>query len=127
MEVFVYGTLMKGHRNHILLENDKFIENAVLEGYGLYNVSSFPGIIKQDGAAIKGEVYSISESTLKRLDNLESEGSLYIRNLVPVTLENNNQINAFVYIWNMAVDPKSFVPLENLPWKPCAKKFSYMF
>lgn len=127
MKVFVYGTLMKGHGNHILLENDKFLGNAVLKDYGLYNVSSFPGIIKQDGAAVKGEVYSISESTLKRLDTLESEGSLYIRNLVPVTLESANQIiNAYVYVWNRDLNLNSYVPFEKLPWKPCLKKFSYM-
>ena len=125
MKVFVYGTLMKGHGNNILLENDTFLSNALLDGYGLYKVSSFPGIIKHCGAAVKGEVYNISEFTLKRLDALESEGSLYIRELVSVTLENNQNIHAYVYVWNKAVNPQSYVPFEKLPWKPSHKRFSY--
>ncbi len=41
MNVFVYGTLMKGNRNHFYLKNDVFLGNAVLDNYGLYNVSTF--------------------------------------------------------------------------------------
>lgn len=127
MNVFVYGTLMKGHGNHVLLEEEKFLGKAVLEDYGLYNVSSFPGIIKQESSAVKGEVYSICERTLKRLDTLESEGSLYIRRLVQVALESNDErVNAYVYIWNRTVDQQSYVPFDKLPWKPCRKRFSYM-
>ncbi len=48
---------------------------------------------------------------------LENEGSLYIRSLVPVTLSDNQKIYAYVYIWNRDVDPNTYVPFENLPWK----------
>jgi gamma-glutamylcyclotransferase (GGCT)/AIG2-like uncharacterized protein YtfP len=113
---------MKGHRNHGILKNDKFLGNAVLEGYGLYNVSSFPCIIKQNDAAVKGEAYNISESTLKRLDELENEGVLYTRRLVTIDLKSNKKVNAYVYIWNNAVNPQSYLPFEKLPWKPEDRK-----
>lgn len=108
---------MKDHRNHSILKNDKFLGNAVLEGYGLYNVSSFPGIIKQNDAAVKGEVYNISKRTLKKLDALESEGVLYTRKLVTIDLK-SKKINAYVYVWNSTVNPQSYVPFEKSPWKP---------
>lgn len=123
MNVFVYGTLMKPYGNHALIEDEKFLGNAVLEGYGLYNVSPFfPGIIEQEGAAVKGEVYDINEATLKKLDRLEGEGSLYIRKNVQVILESKEVISAYVYIWNKAIDPQSYIPFEKSPWKPFRKK-----
>jgi hypothetical protein len=49
--VFVYGTLLKGERNHYLLETSKYIDEGYIDGYYMYNLGTYPGISK--GNAIK--------------------------------------------------------------------------
>ena len=100
VKVFVYGTLMRGHINHsYYLSKSKFLGEAELSGYAMYSVSSFPGIVTEPSEKIKGEVYSVDAETLRKLDSLEGEGSLYIRKMVDIQL-NNETIQGFVYIWN---------------------------
>ena len=40
---------------------------------------SFPLLIQSEGDKVYGEVYSVSSTTLAKLDMLESEGTLYTR------------------------------------------------
>lgn len=117
--VFVYGTLMQGHGNHRLLaQHDPTMQPARLDGYALYQVASFPGIIPEESAAVRGEFYEISQDTLDALDRLEGEGSLYLRKEVTVTLEKNgSQARAYTYIWNGGVDPKTRISFADQPWK----------
>lgn len=80
MLAFVYGTLKKGFYNHRLLEKSRFMGAAVVKGYQMYDLGSFPGIKESDPEKmIEGEVYEIDQKTLEALDRLEGEGSLYDR------------------------------------------------
>jgi len=85
-KVFVYGTLLKSHRNNRLLEGQTFIGKCkTLPKYRLYDVGSFPCMVKDDenGLAVEGEVYSVDDETKKRLDWLEGVASgLYFRDKV---------------------------------------------
>lgn len=122
-EVFVYGTLMKHNRNHGILTNSRFIGAAELENYGLYIVSPhFPGIKENKLAKVKGEVYEIDASTLRRLDYLEGEGHLYKREKVIVFL-NGAQHEVSTYVWIRDVDDNTFVSFESLPWKSERRAF----
>lgn len=116
MNVFVYGSLMKGYWNNKLLENSIYTGMAKLVDYEMYHVSGFPGIIRKCGDYIIGEVYEIDEETLKRLDELEDEGRMYIRQPEAIILENQEEIKAFVYVWNNKVD--HYDKVEEKPWKP---------
>jgi gamma-glutamylcyclotransferase (GGCT)/AIG2-like uncharacterized protein YtfP len=117
MKVFVYGTLMKGCRNHRLLINEKFVGEGKLQNYGLYNVtSSYPGVVPRNGAAVLGEIYDVSEKTLERLDQLEGEGRLYIRKAVSVETV-NGEMEAYIYLWNRTVNEKDYVDVRKLPWR----------
>ena len=50
INVFVYGTLMKGNSNHRYLERAEFISSAKISGYDMYEVTEFyPGIIPGQG------------------------------------------------------------------------------
>ena len=119
MNVFVYGTLMKGCRNHRLLINEKYIGEGKIQNYGLYNVtSSYPGVIQKGGTSVLGEIYNVSEKTLEKLDELEGEGSLYIRRAVSVETA-NAVMEAYTYIWNRSVNEKDYVDVRELPWRPC--------
>ena len=96
--VFVYGTLMKNERNHHLINDDDFVDAAKLENYYMFNLGTYPGISKGEGN-ILGEVYSVDEITLKRLDYLEDEGTLYKKVKVNVILSNNTVISAYAYVY----------------------------
>ena len=108
---------MQGFWNHCVLENADFIGKGILYGYGLYDVSSFPGIIKREDGAVKGEIYGIDDPILKRLDRLEGEGSLYIRERGTIFMDNGSLVEAFVYVWNRDVNEMSYRPIETLPWR----------
>lgn len=104
LPLFVYGSLMNGQSNHdYYLTESNFIGNATLDGYEIYDLGFYPGII-EGSEKVYGEVYDINELTLKSIDRLEGEGSLYIRKLVKVLLDNGNFIDAWCYIYNRSVE-----------------------
>lgn len=73
--VFVYGTLKRGHYNHGWLKGSLFVKNATTTNdYLLYNLGSFPGMIKSPkgkGKCVKGEIFKVTDSVLRDLDMLE--------------------------------------------------------
>ncbi|MGN1343977.1 MAG: gamma-glutamylcyclotransferase [Traorella sp.] len=77
MYLFTYGTLMKEERNHGYLNNSLFIGEAILEGYGLVELSSYPGMIPLKNSKVRGEVYEIDETTKTQLDILEGDEYVY--------------------------------------------------
>lgn len=72
--VFVYGTLKRGHGNNLLLKDSTFISEGILHGHKLcfyYSEGSFPFAKKDERSSSRGEVYTVNEETLRRLDALE--------------------------------------------------------
>jgi gamma-glutamylaminecyclotransferase len=109
--VFVYGTLKQGFGNHILLEYSDFVDAAILEDYDMrysHGNHGFPVIFKNKeskGHIVIGEVYMVDQYTLKNLDRLESNGTMYNRKLVTVELSDGEKMKTYVYIgisefWN---------------------------
>ena len=80
MKVFVYGTLKSGYSNHYLLTDATFIKETTVRG-DLINFGAYPALVAGDND-ILGEVYEISHRTLRDLDLLESNGTLYKRRKV---------------------------------------------
>ncbi len=120
-KVFVYGTLMKGFGNHVLLNDARYLGTAQLDGYGLYCVTThYPGIVPQHGDSVKGEVYEVDNAMIKQLDTLEGEGSLYSRIETGCTMDTGRAENVYVYVWLGTVHQKDFVPGEFTPFKSCA-------
>ena len=80
-EVFVYGTLKKGGRNHHFLKDSDFVRHEILKDHAIYqpNEFSFPLLMQSKGDKVYGEVYRITSTTLAKLDMLESDGYLYNR------------------------------------------------
>ncbi|RCX07884.1 gamma-glutamylcyclotransferase (GGCT)/AIG2-like uncharacterized protein YtfP [Anaerobacterium chartisolvens] len=121
MYVFVYGSLMRGYWNHPLLDNEKYAGAATVKGYGLYNVASYPGVVRREGVGVRGELYDVCERTLSVLDQLEDEGDMYIRRAVTAETD-EGEAEAFIYVWNGSVREDDYVPLEKLPWKPLKER-----
>ncbi|MBE6138080.1 MAG: gamma-glutamylcyclotransferase [Erysipelotrichaceae bacterium] len=96
--VFAYGTLKHGYRNHNFLKDSTFICEALVEGFYMFDLGSYPGIYEGEGK-IYGELYEIDAATLAKMDYLEEEGSLYIRKSIKV-----NNLNVWIYVYNKNVD-----------------------
>jgi len=103
MKVFVYGSLKKNKRLHNYMKKAEFAGCAstfrryplVLSEKGWY-----PYLLNKPGRGfhIKGEVYDVNYSLLKRLDRLEEVPYYYIRKKITVIL-NGKKIKADTYFY----------------------------
>lgn len=116
---FVYGTLRRGFHNHRLLQDSKFLGEALT--VELFVLRARPGGIPFVGndlalSQVHGELYQISLATLRRLDLLEGhrpdapQHSWYIRELVDVTCQ-HQRIRAWMYFNSDVSEP--IVPSGN--------------
>jgi gamma-glutamylcyclotransferase (GGCT)/AIG2-like uncharacterized protein YtfP len=83
--LFVYGTLMRGMRNHTYLEKARFIEEARTPAdYELLFNGSIPAA-RSGSESIKGELYEVEDGVLDTLDVVEEISSkLYDRKEVEI-------------------------------------------
>jgi gamma-glutamylcyclotransferase (GGCT)/AIG2-like uncharacterized protein YtfP len=101
--VFVYGTLKRGFCNHRLLEGCEFFGSAATVPTFKMIETGFPVIMPDpDGKPVSGEVYTVDDQTLERLDRQEREGLSYDRELIDVTLPLAGGVRlpskAFIYV-----------------------------
>ena len=115
--VFVYGTLMSGNNNNeMFLSDAKFVGNFIAEGFELYDLGNYPGIIHCENDKVKGQLYVINKKILNNLDILEGEGSLYIREVIKVVNDDNESQEAYTYVYNQGISGKVKVSYEDQPW-----------
>lgn len=108
---------MKERSNHQYYLNDSiFLGSELIQGYALYDLGSYPGIISEKNECIKGEVYEVDDKTIARLDRLKGEGFLYTRGRVKVEMDNGSLEDAYVYMWNGSIDIVRKVYFINQPW-----------
>lgn len=103
VNIFVYGTLMKGQKAISLLGESVYRGRYALKDYAMYNLGNFPGLIQKKGEIVVGEVYAVDEDILPDLDGYEGEGSLYLRKTVTVFNE-KKKISACAYIYNHSTE-----------------------
>lgn len=98
--VFVYGTLKKGHSNHLCLNGAEFKGYDTLVGpYTMFDLGAFPGVSAIPDAdeenRIRGEVYMVDGGEgIDTLDILEGHPTFYTR----VMLELESGRFAWVYL-----------------------------
>ncbi len=81
--VFVYGTLLRGERNHALLANARCLGEArTTPDFELAHLGSYPALVPGGRTAIAGEVYVVSAGELAALDGLEGHPHHYRRTKV---------------------------------------------
>lgn len=81
--VFVYGTLLRGEVNHPLLAGaDLLGPHRTAAAFTLYDLGTYPGLVRGGVTAVRGEVYRVDGATLRRLDALEEYPHLYGRLLI---------------------------------------------
>jgi len=80
--VFVYGSLLSGHRYHHVLGPLSPIGRTHTRGlFTMYDLGAYPGLVRggEAAAVIHGEVYGVDPVTLARLDALEAHPDFYAR------------------------------------------------
>lgn len=109
-KVFVYGTLKRGEGNHGLLEDERFLGEAVTGCGFTMTTLGCPYVIMVGNDVIKGEVYEVDDEKLVWLDRLESyvpgrAGNHYDRVEIDVEMlgeymshSHGAQVKAFIYV-----------------------------
>lgn len=99
--LFVYGTLMSGQANHeAYLADSRLLGHGEIRPFTMYDLGHYPGIVP-GGGTLRGELYEIDEGTRAALDQLEGEGSLFLRRALRVRLtEGGRTMVAESYIFN---------------------------
>jgi gamma-glutamylcyclotransferase (GGCT)/AIG2-like uncharacterized protein YtfP len=109
--VFVYGTLKGGGENHHLMAGQAFVGAArTLAGHTLYDLAGYPGMVRQgdDADGVRGEVWSVDDDCLARLDWLEGIGKgLYSREAVPLRPPfDKERVEAYFYLKDTGGRPR---------------------
>jgi gamma-glutamylcyclotransferase (GGCT)/AIG2-like uncharacterized protein YtfP len=113
--LFVYGTLMRGFDHpmaQLLSRSADFIGEAKCRGR-LYLVKHYPGLVLSDAAddVVFGELYRLRRPAelLREFDMYEAcgenfpEPTQYVRQMLPVMLEDGAASEAWTYIYNWPV------------------------
>lgn len=99
MLFFVYGTLMEysGRMTQFSPEALK-IDDFVLDGAVIYSLGGYPGLILTDDNtdSVKGEVWFVPDKDIPKLDRYESEGYLYLRQVVTI-FNDIDPVSAYIY------------------------------
>lgn len=106
-EVFVYGTLLRGLRNHHWLRGASFIrEDKTAEPFVLVDLGEYPAVLQTfddferetPGGPVSGEVWRVDDEGFALLDQLEGYPWLYTRRIVPL----KSGARAWLYLLNGA-------------------------
>jgi gamma-glutamylcyclotransferase (GGCT)/AIG2-like uncharacterized protein YtfP len=112
--LFVYGTLMRGFDHpmaKLLSRSADFLGPARCQGR-LYLVKHYPGLVLSDeaGDVVFGELVRLRtpQALLATLDDYEGCGPgaaspLYLRQVLPVTLDDGTVSEAWAYVYNRPV------------------------
>lgn len=115
--LFVYGTLMRSHRQgQTYLDGADFKGEYILNGYELYDLGQYPGIVEEPYGKVKGELYAVPRQKLPEIDIYEAEGSLYRRKTVRVKSGEGEGLHAYAYVYNKSVEGKTKVEFALQPW-----------
>jgi len=105
--IFVYGTLKRGCRNHGYLAGQHLLGEAhTMPGFTLYALIGYPGLVEdpQDHEGVRGELWDVDDSCLRRLDELEglAEG-LYRRASIPLSgVFSDLEVETYYYLRSLA-------------------------
>ena len=94
--LFVYGILKDILGNE---EGAEYVaDHTIEEGYKMYNLGMFPGVIKGEGS-VSGKVFRVTDELLAQCDRIEGTPHLYVRD----TIETPDG-EASIYLFNQKVN-----------------------
>lgn len=125
--VFVYGTLKSGRSNHHLLETGKFLGDGYTARELVMYHSGFPMVCEGNDLSgkITGEVYTVDDATLLRLDRLEGHPNFFCRKLEVIHFDKLGEDPSHVQAWmykvpNVPKHHSRYIPDDGyLTWPDC--------
>jgi gamma-glutamylcyclotransferase (GGCT)/AIG2-like uncharacterized protein YtfP len=79
----VYGTLMRGERNHRQMKGARFVRKArTAARFTLVDRGAFPALLQEGATSVCGELYEVTAEHLARLDWFEGVPRLYERRTI---------------------------------------------
>ena len=103
--VFVYGTLMQDEHHHDQLEGATFLgSRRTKPEYDLVQVDYFPAMLAGGRTSVQGELYSVNQALLARLDELEEVPHYYVREVIE--LSDGTHADSYLMPRERALDAK---------------------
>ncbi|WP_300161560.1 gamma-glutamylcyclotransferase family protein [Solidesulfovibrio sp.] len=98
-DIFAYGTLRRGFRNHRYVAGCPCLGRAeTVEAYAMYVAGDIPYLVADEPRCrVVGEIYRVDANRLRELDALEEHPRVYRRALAPVALEGGETAQAWIY------------------------------
>ena len=117
--LFVYGTLQRDCPANILmrLRQAEFLGEVTLDGYALYDLGHYPGIVTDEKESVLGEAFRVDDAALTTLDRYENEGSLFSRRVAEIAMQDGSKAEAYIYVYNGSVKTEDRIPLGRQPWR----------
>ncbi|MEB3829123.1 gamma-glutamylcyclotransferase family protein [Phormidium sp. CCY1219] len=84
VELFVYGTLMRGECNHFLMEKAQFLATDAIANAELFHLGPYPMFVSGNGV-VYGERYRVAIAAIPTLDRLEEHPDYYRRRWATLT------------------------------------------
>ena len=109
--VAVYGTLKRGHGNYMrcLQGESIYMGSAVTADKYPLIIDGLPFLSPKQGIGhhVEVDVFRVDDDTFARLDHLESHPRWYVREQVPVVLDNGRRVvTAWVYFNDVSIEGK---------------------
>ena len=97
--LFVYGTLMGTGKRNQALNQAVYYDKGSIKGYALYDLGDYPAARQGGHGAVQGELYHVHRRSLRHIDRIEGEGTLFRR--YPVHVEGERYLlraEAYLYV-----------------------------
>jgi gamma-glutamylaminecyclotransferase len=107
--LFVYGTLKSGQGNNHLLAGQEFVRAAeTVPIYRLVGLGWHPGLVvdRESGLAVKGELWSVDEHALARLDEYEGVPHWFRRDFIAIA-DLAGDVQAYFFNGDLPADAAS--------------------
>jgi gamma-glutamylcyclotransferase (GGCT)/AIG2-like uncharacterized protein YtfP len=95
IDLFVYGSLMRGEANHRLLAGAEALGAArTAAEFELVDLGPYPGLVAGGGSAVVGELYRVDGGIVVRLDAFEGHPGYFRRS--PIRLVDGRPAEAYL-------------------------------
>lgn len=102
MELFVYGSLLSGERNHFVLGDSRFLRTGrTLASFELVDLGEYPAMLAGGATAVVGEVYAVAAELIAEVDRFEDAPRTYRR--ARIELEDGTFAETYLYILDRLV------------------------
>ncbi len=116
MQLFVYGSLLRGMSLSSYMEGTRFLGPAYVKA-DMFYLGFYPGIIKGNNI-VYGELYEVNEAQLPTIDEVEdyieldNERSAYLRRPIDAyRLSDGKKLKSQAYFYNRS--PEGKLPIES--------------